>query len=77
MVEREGFEPSIRVSPDTPLAGERFRPLSHLSNKINHVRPRGIEPLTARFVVWYSIQLSYGRKTLMFKYVQEQNILYP
>jgi hypothetical protein len=25
------------------------------------VRPRGVEPLTARFVVWYSIQLSYGR----------------
>jgi hypothetical protein len=48
-----------------------------LQQNHSHVRPRGIEPLTARFVVWYSIQLSYGRKTLMFKYVQEQNILYP
>ncbi len=31
MVEREGFEPSIRVSPYTHLAGVRFQPLSHLS----------------------------------------------
>ena len=28
--------------------------------EINLVCPRGVEPLTARFVVWYSIQLSYG-----------------
>ncbi len=32
MAEREGFEPSIRDKPDTPLAGERLRPLGHLSN---------------------------------------------
>ena len=25
-------------------------------------RPKGFEPLTPRFVVWCSIQLSYGRK---------------
>ena len=25
------------------------------------VRPKGVEPLTARFVAEYSIQLSYGR----------------
>lgn len=31
MVERKGFEPSIQVSPETCLAGKRFRPLSHLS----------------------------------------------
>lgn len=24
-------------------------------------RPGGLEPTTPRFVVWYSIQLSYGR----------------
>ena len=26
-------------------------------------RPKGFEPLTPRFVVWCSIQLSYGRGT--------------
>ena len=26
-------------------------------------RPGGLEPTTPRFVVWYSIQLSYGRNT--------------
>jgi hypothetical protein len=31
VAEREGFEPSIQVSPNTYLAGKRFRPLSHLS----------------------------------------------
>ncbi len=34
-------------------------------------RPKGVEPLTARFVAEYSIQLSYGRsflcEQLMFK----------
>ncbi len=32
MAEKEGFEPSIRDKPDTPLAGERLRPLGHFSN---------------------------------------------
>ncbi len=31
LAEREGFEPSKDVYALTPLAGERFRPLSHLS----------------------------------------------
>ena len=34
LAEREGFEPSKGVlSALTPLAGERFRPLSHLSDR--------------------------------------------
>ena len=33
MAEREGFEPSIRDKPYTPLAGERLQPLGHLSNR--------------------------------------------
>ncbi len=35
MAEREGFEPSIRDKPYTPLAGERLQPLGHLSNIFN------------------------------------------
>jgi hypothetical protein len=31
LAEREGFEPSIRDKPYTPLAGERLQPLGHLS----------------------------------------------
>src|SRR5690625_5910301 len=31
MAEREGFEPSMEFDPHTPLAGERLRPLGHLS----------------------------------------------
>lgn len=31
-------------------------------------RPKGFEPLTPRFVVWCSIQLSYGRpRALLFE----------
>ena len=29
--EKEGFEPSIRVAPDTALAGQRLQPLGHFS----------------------------------------------
>ncbi len=32
MAEREGFEPSNGFKAVTPLAGERLRPLGHLSN---------------------------------------------
>ena len=28
-------------------------------------RPEGFEPPTPKFVAWYSIQLSYGRKERM------------
>ena len=31
MAVREGFEPSIRDKPYTPLAGERLQPLGHLT----------------------------------------------
>jgi hypothetical protein len=33
------------------------------ANSVSEVvaRPKGFEPLTPRFVVWCSIQLSYGR----------------
>ena len=31
MAEKEGFEPSTRDKPCTPLAGERLRPLGHFS----------------------------------------------
>jgi hypothetical protein len=31
MAEKEGFEPSMGFNTHTPLAGERLRPLGHLS----------------------------------------------
>jgi hypothetical protein len=31
LAEREGFEPSVEVSPHTRLAGEHLQPLGHLS----------------------------------------------
>ncbi len=34
MAEREGFEPSIGYKAYTPLAGERLRPLGHLSSVV-------------------------------------------
>ena len=72
MAEKEGFEPSMGVKAHTPLAGERLRPLGHLSafNALNQqdsisltilVRVEGVEPPTAWFVARYSIQLSYTR----------------
>ena len=66
MAEREGFEPSMGFKAHTPLAGERLRPLGHLSEKHtneNMVRMGGVEPPTAWFVARYSIQLSYIRKS--------------
>ena len=35
MAERKGFEPSRRFNTPTPLAGERLRPLGHLSEEGN------------------------------------------
>jgi hypothetical protein len=34
-------------------------------------RPKGFEPLTPRFVVWCSIQLSYGRLPAFFTATQK------
>ena len=34
-------------------------------------RPKGFEPLTPRFVVWCSIQLSYGRYSLKATFQRE------
>jgi hypothetical protein len=59
MAEKEGFEPSMGYKAHTPLAGERLRPLGHLS--ANLARMEGVEPPTAWFVARYSIQLSYMR----------------
>jgi hypothetical protein len=45
LAEREGFEPSVEVSPHTRLAGEHLQPLGHLS--------AGAFPMTyARFRAW-------------------------
>ncbi len=34
MAVKEGFEPSIRDKPYTPLAGERLQPLGHLTTQV-------------------------------------------
>ena len=34
MAEREGFEPSVQLSPDAVLAGLWFKPLTHLSKTL-------------------------------------------
>ncbi|EPU1068338.1 TPA: hypothetical protein ACP5TU_001899, partial [Vibrio parahaemolyticus] len=34
---KEGFEPSIRDKPYTPLAGERLQPLGHLTVLRRHI----------------------------------------
>ncbi len=40
MAVKEGFEPSIRDKPYTPLAGERLQPLGHLTTQIHGARGR-------------------------------------
>ena len=37
MAVKEGFEPSIRDKPYTPLAGERLQPLGHLTVLWTHI----------------------------------------
>ena len=37
MAVKEGFEPSIRDKPYTPLAGERLQPLGHLTMLWRHI----------------------------------------
>ncbi len=37
MAVKEGFEPSIRDKPYTPLAGERLQPLGHLTTLWRHI----------------------------------------
>ena len=41
---------------------DRTRLLFCSESKRSLARPKGFEPLTPRFVVWCSIQLSYGRR---------------
>ncbi len=41
MAERAGFEPAVRFYPDSRLAGERLRPLGHLSAKSARNHPGG------------------------------------
>src|SRR5262245_66229508 len=47
------------ISGEEPKKSQKFSDGSKNSMKV--ARPKGFEPLTPRFVVWCSIQLSYGR----------------
>ena len=59
MAVREGFEPSIRDKPDTPLAGERLRPLGHLTNGANN---NGYEKYVKQFFSFLSALLTVCRE---------------
>ena len=57
LVGKTGFEPATLWSQTRCATKLRYFP--------KMARPTGIEPVTPRFVVWYSIQLSYGRIVLI------------
>jgi hypothetical protein len=64
MSSNSGFFPTIKCTfPTLVPRGQRavFRKINNLFSK-KLARPEGLEPPTPRFVVWCSIQLSYGRK---------------
>ena len=44
-----------------PEAQQKPQLVGGFANEVEMARPKGFEPLTPRFVVWCSIQLSYGR----------------
>ena len=47
--------------PALKQAAAGLYPYQALTGAMKMARPKGFEPLTPRFVVWCSIQLSYGR----------------
>ena len=53
---KNGFRTPETTIPFNMLGGKNMQ-------KCEMARPKGFEPLTPRFVVWCSIQLSYGRAT--------------
>ena len=58
--ERLGYKKKIGVR--TPIYTCPVNALTAIAGgKSEMARPKGFEPLTPRFVVWCSIQLSYGR----------------
>ncbi len=76
MAEREGFEPSIRDKPDTPLAGERLRPLGHLSNMANLPLQANIKAKKNQPLDWFSQCGGRGRSRTCDRLVRSQ-VLYP
>lgn len=64
LVPAEGFEPPKGESP----LDYKTSPVSHLGRPAGIygvARPEGFEPPTSRFVIWHSIQLSYGRRKMV------------
>ena len=71
MAEKEGFEPSMGFKAHTPLAGERLRPLGHLSVKYG---ARGRSRTSDRLVrsqVLYPAEL-HTLHILHFKFMAER-----
>ena len=50
LAEREGFEPSVEVSPNTRLAGERLQPTRPSLRNSSHQLPAGSYQLKTIFV---------------------------
>ena len=69
MAEKEGFEPSIRFKPYTPLAGERVRPALPLLRRLfswQEVYYHKLYFLSTLFLLFIYILLDFFLKSLNF-----------
>ena len=63
MAVREGFEPSIRDKPYTPLAGERLQPLGHLTSILKQL-------CLLLFVLYLLFGVTCAQRAKLFKQIK-------